>query len=131
MTHIVPIQIDENTVVWLESNQDVIVQSKVENLVEEAETNDRTPKGLIPNIPKPPTPTNFASVENTIRSYTNYALNAFRHAAIADVEEVTLQFGIEISGEAGLPYITKGTAKSNLNITVKCKFPKPVETQSN
>lgn len=125
MTHIVPIQIDENTVVWVESTQDVTVQSKVEDLVEE-EATDRTPKGLIPTVPKPPIPPNFALVENTIRSYTNHALNAFRHVAIANVEEVILQFGIEISGEAGLPYITKGTAKSNLNITVKCTFPKPV-----
>jgi hypothetical protein len=34
-------------------------------------------------------------------------------------------FGIEVGGEAGIPYITKGTAKSNLNIPVKCSFPKP------
>jgi len=33
-------------------------------------------------------------------------------------------FGIEIGGEAGIPYITKGTATSNLKVTVECSFPK-------
>jgi len=131
MTQIVPIRIDENTLVWIEATQDVTVQSEIQDLTEKPEVSNRTSKGLIPSIPKSFIPPNFSLVENTIRSYTNYALNAFRHAAIANVEEVTLQFGIEISGEAGLPYITKGTAKSNLNITVKCTFPKPIETQSN
>jgi hypothetical protein len=64
----------------------------------------------------------FQAIEGTIRAYTYYTLNAFRQVAIANIDEVTLQFGIEIGGEAGIPYITKGTAKSNLNITVKCSF---------
>jgi len=42
--------------------------------------------------------------------------------ATADVEKVTLQFGIQIGGEAGVPYVTKGTAESNLTITVECSF---------
>jgi len=83
MTRLTPIQIDENTLIYIESTED------------------------------------------TIRTYTTYTLNAFRNLAIANIEEVTLQFGVEIGGEVGIPYITKGTAKSNLNITVKCTFPKP------
>jgi hypothetical protein len=43
--------------------------------------------------------------------------------AIANIEEVTLEFGVEVGGEAGVPDVTKGTAKSNLKITVKCSFP--------
>lgn len=50
--------------------------------------------------------------------------------AIANVDKVTLEFGIELGGEAGVPYVTKGTAKSNLKITVECSFPKETEQQS-
>ncbi len=46
-----------------------------------------------------------------------------RKVAIANIDEVTLEFGIELGGEAGVPYVTKGTAKSHLKITVKCSFP--------
>ncbi|MCX7595121.1 MAG: hypothetical protein N2235_15450 [Fischerella sp.] len=41
-----------------------------------------------------------------------------------NVDKVTLEeFGIELGGEAGIPYVTKGTAKSNLKITAECSFP--------
>ena len=40
------------------------------------------------------------------------------------VDKVTLQFGIRVGGEAGVPYVTKGTAESNLSITVECSFDK-------
>ncbi|MFM7527341.1 MAG: CU044_2847 family protein, partial [Nodosilinea sp.] len=66
----------------------------------------------------------FQAVESTIKAYTVYTLNAFKQVAIANVDKVTLEFGIEIGGEAGVPYVTKGTAKSNLKITVECSFPK-------
>lgn len=66
----------------------------------------------------------FQAIEGTIRAYTTYTLNAFKQVAIANVDKVTLEFGIEIGGEAGVPYVTKGTAKSNLKITVECSFPK-------
>lgn len=63
------------------------------------------------------------AVDRTICKYTEYVLNAFRQVAGATVDKVTLEFGIEIAGEAGIPYVTKGTAKSNLKIKVECSFP--------
>ena len=65
---------------------------------------------------------NFKALENTIRTYTNQTLNAFKELASANVDKVTLEFGIRIGGEAGVPYVTRGTAESNLNITVECSF---------
>ncbi len=66
----------------------------------------------------------FKAIEGTIRTYTNQTLNAFRGMAGGNVDKVTLQFGIRIAGEAGVPYVTKGTAESNLSITVECSFDK-------
>ncbi|MBD2101496.1 CU044_2847 family protein [Leptolyngbya sp. FACHB-261] len=58
-----------------------------------------------------------------IRGYASYALGAFKDFGTAQVEEVTLKFGLKIGGKAGIPFITEGTAESNLEIEVKCKFP--------
>jgi len=57
-----------------------------------------------------------------IRTYTIYALSAFKDFNTAEIEEVTLKFGIKLGGKAGIPYITEGSAESNLEIQVKCKF---------
>ncbi|MEO0884913.1 MAG: CU044_2847 family protein, partial [Cyanobacteria bacterium J06648_10] len=64
----------------------------------------------------------FKAIEGTIRTYTNQTLNAFKGMTDGNVDKVTLQFGIRIAGEAGVPYVTKGTAESNLSITVECSF---------
>jgi hypothetical protein len=58
-----------------------------------------------------------------MRGYTEYAISAFRNFAEAEVQELTLKFGIKLGGKAGIPYITEGSAESNLEIEVKCKFP--------
>ena len=65
----------------------------------------------------------FKGVERTIRAYTHYTLNAFRQVANANINKVTLEFGMKVGGKAGIPYITEGTAESNLKITVECSFP--------
>ncbi|MFP4122761.1 CU044_2847 family protein [Coleofasciculus sp.] len=74
---------------------------------------------------------NFRAIQGTIRAYTIYTLSAFKKMAIANVKKVTLEFGIELGGEAGVPYVTKGTAKSNLKITVECSFPDSTEQDAN
>jgi hypothetical protein len=66
----------------------------------------------------------FKAIEGTIRTYTLHTLSAFKDMSYANVDKVTLQFGIRVGGEAGVPYVTKGTAESNLSITVECSFDK-------
>ncbi|MEH2040773.1 MULTISPECIES: CU044_2847 family protein [unclassified Nostoc] len=65
-----------------------------------------------------------------IRSYTIYALSAFKDFNTAEIEEVSLKFGIKLGGKAGIPYITEGSAESNLEIQVKCKFPEKPKPDS-
>ena len=64
-----------------------------------------------------------------IRSYATYAAMAFKEFGAAEVGEITLKFGIKMGGKAGIPYITEGSAESNLEIEVKCKFPKSAATE--
>lgn len=66
----------------------------------------------------------FKAIEGTIRTYTSQTLNSFKNMGNSDIHKVTLQFGVTIGGEAGVPYVTKGTAESNLSITVECVFDK-------
>lgn len=67
-------------------------------------------------------------VRQLIRFYTANAMSAFKDFGVAEVEEVTLKFGLKMGGKAGIPYVTEGSTESNLQIEVKCKFnnsPKP------
>jgi len=66
---------------------------------------------------------NLQEIHETIRFYTKYAIGAFKNLGEAEVEEVKLKFGLKISGEAGIPILTKASAESNFEIEVKCKFP--------
>ena len=61
-------------------------------------------------------------IHGTIQAYTYYALGAFRKVAFADVEEMTLKFGIKIAGSTGVPILTQGSAEGSFQIEVKCKF---------
>src|SRR5919202_4747765 len=67
-------------------------------------------------------------IHKKIRGYTKLALGAFKNFSEAEVEEVTIKFGIKLGGKTGIPFVTEGSAESNFEIEVKCKFPK---TQNN
>lgn len=58
-----------------------------------------------------------------IRGYTTYVLSAFQDFGAAQVEEVSLKFGLKFGAKAGIPYITEGSSDCNLEISVKCTFP--------
>ena len=37
---------------------------------------------------------------------------------------MTLEFGLQLGGEAGVPFITKGTVQANVKVTVEWKLNK-------
>lgn len=53
------------------------------------------------------------------------SIGAFKHLAMAEVEEVTLKFSLKISAAGGLPMIASSKTDADFAIEVKCKFPKP------
>jgi hypothetical protein len=125
MTKVIPIKLDDNTVIYIEATEDVTVPLVNTALLDEEEEEEAlVGKGISPEQVRQKMMQNFLSIQNTIRTYTVYTLNAFKQIPIAEVNKVTLEFGIEMGGEAGVPYVTKGTAKSNMKITVECSFPK-------
>lgn len=119
MTKITPIRLEDGTVIYIEATEDI--DAPVVSLEESAEDEEEAP--IKKGISQRQIAQSFEVIQKTIRAYTVYTLNAFKQVAIANVDKVTLEFGIEVGGEAGVPYVTKGTAKSNIKITVECSFP--------
>ena len=124
MTKLTAIQLDENTIIYVEATEDVNVPILTTEELAEEEEEALVDKRMNPQQIRQKMMQNFLSIQNTIRAYTIYTLNAFKQIPTANVNKVTLEFGIEMGGEAGVPYVTKGTAKSNMKITVECSFPK-------
>lgn len=145
MTQLSQIQLEDGTILYIESTENLQLPTTPTSEEPESEepaelTRDNLGKGsksfesIIPppidigdrsqSAPKiSPHRQSSKAIENTIRQYTDFTLNALRKVAIANIDKVTLEFGIEVGGEAGIPYVTKGTAKSNLKIKVECSFP--------
>jgi hypothetical protein len=114
MPKLTKVKLDDYTEIYIEATEDVDVP--LDSRVPTGEV-QRTAKGVTITAPS------FQMIENTIRSYTSHTLNAFREMAIAEVKKVTLEFGVNISGMGGVPYIATGTAGCNIKITVECAFP--------
>jgi len=122
MAQLIPIQLEDGTQIYIEATQDIMAPAP--SSPAPAGETTRTAKGI--GLPASPASQriaqSFQAIEGTIRTYTRHTLNAFKELAIAEVERVTLEFGISVGGEAGIPYVTQGRAESNLRITVECSF---------
>ncbi|WP_292760458.1 CU044_2847 family protein [Nostoc sp. NOS(2021)] len=70
------------------------------------------------------------SAFSTCATASAYAIGAFKNLGAAEVEEVTLKFGLKIGGKTGIPFVTEGSAESNFEIEVKCKFPENKQNSS-
>jgi Trypsin-co-occurring domain 1 len=60
------------------------------------------------------------ALARTIHGYTSLVLDAVRPNANEKlkVSKVTLEFGIQLGGESGVPFIAKGTAQGNVKVTI-------------
>jgi len=83
-------------------------------------------KGIGDNLAKG-TAVKMDQARNMIRGYTLYAISAFRNFAEAEIEEVSLKFGLKFTTTAGIPFIAESSSDCNLEISVKCKFPSKPE----
>ncbi|MBD2055379.1 hypothetical protein H6F88_04965 [Oculatella sp. FACHB-28] len=123
MSRLQAIQVDENTVIYVEATEEVETPITVPQETE-GEVRRGGAKGA---FSKPPEQMarSFQAIEGTIRTYTSHTLKAFKELAIAEVKKVTLEFGVNVTGVGGVPYIASGTAGCNIKITVECAFPEP------
>lgn len=117
MTQLIPIQLEDGTEIYMEASEDIVAPPSPT-----ATAPTRRAKGAVEDFASERVVQSFQAIEGTIRTYTSHTMNAFKQLACANVEKVTLEFGLKVGGEAGVPYVTKGTAESNLKITVECSF---------
>lgn len=118
MSKLQPFQIDDQTVIYLEASDDI----KSPTIVVEPQETTRTAKGIPSFNAREQITQNFQAIETTIRIYTQYTLNAFRASSLPEVKTVKLEFGVNVSGEGGIPYIASGTVGCNIKVTVECEF---------
>ena len=45
----------------------------------------------------------MAALETTLKTYTQGVLDAFKDLGSANVDQVKLEFGVNLAGEAGIP----------------------------
>ena len=128
MTQLIPIQIDADTIIYIEPADDIQVQPQPSNAPNQELTRadlDLGSKGATDKAARKAAEKalqRFEAMESTIKTYTQRTLNSFKDLAAAEVSKVQLEFGINLGGEAGVPYVTKGTAQCSLKITVECNF---------
>ncbi|MEH1863111.1 MAG: CU044_2847 family protein [Nostoc sp.] len=129
MTQLTPIQLEDGTIIYIEATNNVDAPPVITEVSPEGEE-ALIDKGWDADAAQKQIVQNFQAIEGTIRAYTVYSLNAFKKIPVANIDKVTLEFGIKVGGEAGIPYVTKGTAESNLKVTVECSFPDQPEKQT-
>lgn len=127
MTELIAIRLEDGSEIYMEATENVVIPDHPKAEPHPEVETTRTAKGLTWGTPEMPglesgKALNFKALEGTIRTYTNCTMNAFKDLASANVDKVVLEFGLQVGGEAGVPYVTKGTASSNLRITVECSF---------
>lgn len=100
---------------------ELFIESKTVSDLPESDDEEPGTRSLRPTV-------DIRKVHEKIRGYTKFAVGAFKNFSEAEVEEVTIKFGIKLGGKTGIPFVTEGSAESNFEIEVKCKFP---NTQNN
>ena len=115
MTQIIPIELEDGTVIYMEANDDG------------KQPGSEPKRGITPTEPQKQVPQHFQEIQKTVRAYTAYTLAAFKNLAIAEVSEVNLEFGVKVNVTSGIPFIASGTADCNVKISVKCTFPKTAD----
>jgi len=131
MTQLVPLQIDEHTLIYIEPSETVQPPvSAPPSSPDEITRGDLglDPKGVTEAVAQQAVQA-FQNLETTLKAYTRGTLNAFKELGEANVNKVKLEFGVNVGGEAGVPYVTKGTADCSLKITVECSFPKETKSE--
>jgi Trypsin-co-occurring domain 1 len=129
---LVPIELEDGMVFYIEAQEDTETTAITSQQTTPSETGEQTRGGQkgLPTFTKPQIDPaqSMKLMQNTIRTYAYYCMTAFKNFGAANVNEVTLEFGVNLSANAGIPYIAGGKAESNLKITVKCTYPPAAAT---
>jgi hypothetical protein len=59
------------------------------------------------------------NIGDLIRSMSDTAAKALEDSAFGNASKITLEFGIKLGGETGIPYIANGKAEGSVNVKVE------------
>ena len=118
MPQLQPIKLADGTTIYIEATEEISTPA-----IHPAETETtRSTRSPTAQQTAAQVMENVAGIQDTIKAFAVNTLDSFREIANANVDKVKLEFGVNIGGEMGIPYVTKGTVGSNLKITVECSF---------
>ena len=114
MSKLVPIQLDNGMLLYIEAQDETETPSLPSpTLAPEPEEQTRGgQKGLPIKKPQISMEQSMHLVQNTIRTYAKYCMDSFQNLGNANLSEVTLEFGVNLSADAGIPYIASGKAQN-------------------
>jgi Trypsin-co-occurring domain 1 len=123
MSKLQEFRLDENTVIYLEAAEDLAAPDSGGGDYGEGDQVRRGKGGGLMPGAAAQVAQSFQAIESTIKTYTKSTINAFRDGSMPNVKKVTIEFGVNVSGMGGVPYIASGTAGCNIKVTVECGFP--------
>ena len=133
MSQLAPIQLEDGTIIYIEASENIAAPipqfpkkeietpNQLDFIIPTPEEADRV-FGLEKLNEKLNIKEQGDKLQKTIQSYSKHIIQSFKDLALAEVAEVTLEFGVNVGGMTGIPYIVTGETSSNIKITVKCKF---------
>ena len=66
-----------------------------------------------------------AEIVTAVQGYSQMILNAVKEGTEGlTPSKVTLAFGLQVGGETGIPFVTKGTAQANVTVTIEWELKK-------
>ncbi len=126
MSKIVPIRLPNNKILYMEVDEGAKSDNYLPDLPGEAAGAHSGNKQVKANSSSETVEVANEKVRDLteiLESVASIIPTAFRHATNAEIEKVTLSFGIKLGTEACIPFLTKGTAEGNIGIQIECRYP--------
>lgn len=119
MTTVKLVEVSPNQYVYMEVEESVQVDNafsiNLTNPSDEYIDSEIEHRGVREHVQK-----TMTNLQDVIRSMMDTTAQALNGAALGDVNKITLEFGIKLGGEAGIPFITNGKAEGA--VTIKVEF---------
>ena len=120
MTKIAPVKFPGGDILYMEIDENVQILTLPQSIDMDRDKPVPQHKGLL----RRDAVQKLQDITGVLQTMAAVIPHAFKQVAGANVDKVTLSFGIKLGGEAGIPYLTKGTAEGNITMQIECTFPK-------
>ena len=137
MPQLTPMELEDGTIIYIQASENVSTPKSETKQSTQLPKNTTDTSDKLDFITETPEDTDRIlglerlnikergkALQKTVQSYSKEIIKSFKDLALSEVTEVTLEFGVNVGGMTGIPYIATGNTDCNVKITVKCEFPK-------